>query len=220
MNVGMSSRHVAVRNRDTPGAASTRWVWLSLTPLGLGAWAPIYAGVRARRPSWSALGVLCTLIVIVGWVLAIVSNGNSGLGGGLLLLGWTGAIATSLTIRAPYSRLMGSPFEAAVLDAEDRLAQRDRARQLARERPGLAREIGIGRPDLPDAHDAGLVDVNNASAVVLEQLPGVDDALATRIIEARAQTNGFASVEDLGAALNLDGTLVEGLRERVVFLPR
>jgi DNA uptake protein ComE-like DNA-binding protein len=50
-------------------------------------------------------------------------------------------------------------------------------------------------------------------------LPGIDDALATRIVEARSQVGGFSSVEDLGIALDLAGDVVEDLRDRVVFLP-
>jgi hypothetical protein len=32
--------------------------------------------------------------------------------------------------------------------------------------------------------------------------------------------HGFSSVEDLGAALDIDGNVVEDLRDCVVFLPR
>jgi DNA uptake protein ComE-like DNA-binding protein len=55
---------------------------------------------------------------------------------------------------------------------------------------------------------------------VLARLPGIDDALATRIADVRAQVSGFSSVEDLGLTMDLDGALVEDLRDRVVFLPR
>ena len=207
---------------DLPASADSeaRWAWLSLIPLGLGAWAPIYAGARARQLRWCVLGAVWTLITLAGWIASVASNGTSGVAGGLIIGGWVGAIATSFAIRPAYSRLLGSPLEAALTGAELRLADRDRARQLARERPALAREIGVGRPDLPDAHDAGLVDVNNAPAAILAQLPGVDDALATRIVEARAETRGFSSVEDMGTVLDLDGNLVEDLRDRVVFLAR
>ena len=81
-------------------------------------------------------------------------------------------------------------------------------------------ELGIGRPDKPGARHAGLVDVNNASLSALLKLPGIDDALATRIVEIRAEINGFASVHDLGGMLDLDGHAVERLDDRVVFLPR
>ena len=161
---------------------------------------------------WSA-------IVLAGWIVAIVSHGGAA-GGLLIILGWAGGIVSSFVIRDRYSRLVGTSFEAAVLGAEERLSERDRARRMARERPALARELGIGRPDLPNAQDAGLIDVNNAPTAVIETLLGVDDSLATQIVEARAATGGFSSVEDLGAALDLDGELVERLRDRVVFLPR
>jgi hypothetical protein len=71
-----------------------------------------------------------------------------------------------------------------------RLADRRRALEIARRNPGLANEIGIGRPDKAGAPDAGLVDVNNASVTALLGLPGIV------------------------------GGVVEGLRGKLVFLPR
>ncbi len=200
----------------------SNWPWLSLIPIGLGAWAPIYAGIRARRWSWILLGVLCCLVVIAGFVEANAGkhSGSHALAGGLLLFGWVAAIVTSFSIRPAYDRQMSSPLLEASEAARQRLAERRQALELARQDPSLAREMGIGRPDTPGAAAAGLVDVNNASVAALEQLPGVDDQLATRIVETRAQVGGFSSLEDLGAALDLDGDLVEGLREKVVFLPR
>ena len=44
----MSVEHRATRPR------STLWPYISLIPLGFGAWAPIYAGVKARRSVWIA----------------------------------------------------------------------------------------------------------------------------------------------------------------------
>lgn len=207
---------VATRAKQRDGA---NWVWLSLLPLGLGAWAPIYAGVAVRKRGWVALGVLWSIITVAGWALSVADNGG-GAGGLLIILGWAGAIATSFAVRASYRQLLGSPLETALAGAEQRLGDRDRARKLVAERPAVARELGIGRPDLVNAHDAGLVDVNNAPASVLTKLPGIDDALATKIVEARAEAHGFSSVEDLGVALDLDGNLVEGLRDTAVFLPR
>jgi hypothetical protein len=198
---------------------SANWVWLSLIPFGLGAWAPIYAGERAHNRRWTSYGAAWSLITVIGWVVAIASHGG-GAGGLLIILGWAGAAATSFAIRDQYRKALGSPVETAFLGAEGRLADRDRARKLARERPKLALEMGIGRPDLPNAQSAGLVDINNAPANVIARLPGVDDALAQKIVRARNDTHGFTSVEDLGAALDLDGNVVEDLRDGVVFLPR
>lgn len=203
----------------------SRWPWLSLLPLGFGAWAPIYAGVRARVLSWIALGALWAAIAVAGWVVSTtsVSHGHhktSDTAGLLMIVAWVGGAATSFVIRAEYERRMASPVQVASERAQERLRERDQARELAMRNPKLAREMGIGRPDTSGSVAAGLVDVNNAAAATIETLPGVDGELAKRIVETRAQIDGFTSLEDLGLTLDLPGDLVERLRDRVVFLPR
>jgi hypothetical protein len=202
----------------------SRWPWISLIPIGFGAWAPIYAGVKARVTGWILLGILWSAIVVAGFVANAVStsgrSGNNDFAGFLLILGWVGAIATSFSIRGAYERRMSSPLQQAALAGEQRLEDRRRAIELARHDPALAREIGIGRPDEHGAADAGLVDVNNCSVTALLKLPGVTGDIATQIIEAREKVNGFSSLEDLGITLDLDGELVERLRGQAVFLPR
>lgn len=202
------------------------WAWLSLLPIGFGSWAPIYAGVRARVRSWTALGVFWCALAVAGWIASATNTANHGsnsysaVAGLLLVLAWAGAAATSFVIRPAYERRMSSPLLDASERAEVRLRDRQRALELGRHNPRLAREIGVGRPDLAGGTDAGLVDINNAPASALTKLPGVDDALATQIVEARAQIGGFSSIEDMGIALDLDGHLVENLRDWAVFLPR
>jgi Helix-hairpin-helix motif len=208
----------------TPPAERSRWPWISLIPLGFGAWAPIYAGIKARSRAWVGLGALWSAVAIAGWIDSAVSNsghsGSNDFAGMLLIVGWVGAVATSFAIRSAYERRVASPLLAATEAGEQRLADRRRALAMAHQNPALAREIGIGRPDRAGAADAGLVDINNASVTALLKLPGVDGDLATEIVEAREKLGGFASLEDLGETLDLDGGLVEGLRGQVVFLPR
>lgn len=199
----------------------SRWPWLSLIPIGLGAWAPLYAGVKARRNLWIALGVLWTAVAIAGWALATATpHSTNDLAGFLLIFSWVGGAATSFSIRGAYDRQLASGLLEATDAAEQRLRDREQALRLAREKPALAQEIGIGRPDRAGADAAGLVDVNNANVTALLTLPGVDGDLATQIVEAREKVGGFSSLEDCGAALDIDGATVEGLRDRVVFLPR
>jgi|ERR1700677_4169837 len=104
--------------------------------------------------------------------------------------------------------------------ARERLAQREKALELARENPQLALEAGVGRPDLPGAFDGGLIDLNHAPIEVVACIPGLDKELAGRVIAARERLGGFASLEDLGTVLDLPGDQVEALRRHVVFLPR
>jgi DNA uptake protein ComE-like DNA-binding protein len=200
-------------------SSRSHWAYVSLVPFGLGAWVPIYAGEKLNRRSWILWGTLWTLITLAGWVVAIASNGGSA-GGLLIILGWAGAVATSFSIRRAYDAELASPLEEAAEQARGRVADRERARRIAERQPALAKEIGIGRPDVLGAADAGLVDVNNASVTALLKLPGIDGDLATRIVETREHVDGFSSLEDCGAVLDMDGGIVEGLRGRVVFLPR
>jgi len=46
--------------------------------------------------------VLWTVIALAGWVAAIINDGGGG-AGGLIILGWVGAIATALVIRPAYT---------------------------------------------------------------------------------------------------------------------
>jgi len=175
--------------------------------------------------AWIVLGAVWSAVAIAGWIASTTGTQNghhrySAVAGLLLMLAWAGGAATSFVIRPEYERRMQSPLLGASEQAQRRLRERKEAQQLAREDPKLAREMGVGRPDVAGAADAGLVDVNNATAAALTTLPGIDDALATRIVETRSQLGGFSSVEDLGIALDLSGDVVEDLRDRVVFLRR
>ena len=202
-------------------AHRSRWPYISLIPIGFGAWAPIYAGVKAREPKWIALGALWTAMIVVALLVSSGhGHGDDGIVGALAIIAWVGGIATSFSIRGAYERQIGSPVLRAAEVGEQRLRDRQQAQRIARENPALAKEMGIGRPDVTGAADAGLVDVNNVSVTALLQLARVDGDLATQIIETREKLNGFSSLEDMGTAMDLPGDVVEALRDRVVFLPR
>jgi hypothetical protein len=83
------------------------WVWVSAAPLGLGAWTPIVPGIELERRRWIAWGAVWSVITIVGWAIAVTAGDgpDDGVaGGGLIILGWVGAIATTLIVRHAYVR--------------------------------------------------------------------------------------------------------------------
>src|ERR1700744_732785 len=87
------------------------WPWISLIPGGVGAWAPIYAGARARRVAWVVWGVVWTLLVIAGWVGVGFTKPDSGpatVAVLAIIVGWIGAVATSFGLRNPYRAAIGS----------------------------------------------------------------------------------------------------------------
>ncbi|MUN40272.1 ComEA family DNA-binding protein [Actinomadura litoris] len=96
---------------------------------------------------------------------------------------------------------------------------REKARALAASDPGLAKELRIGRPDLPHQfQDGGLVDVNHAPVRALTLLPGVTTELAERIERVRTETGGFVSAEELSAVAGLPPDLTADLADYAVFI--
>jgi hypothetical protein len=109
--------------------------------------------------------------------------------------------------------------EAAIESVRRSRVLRLRARELAGNDAALARELRIGRPDLPRRYDdGGLVDINRAPAAVLATLPGVTPELADRIEQVRAEAGGFVSAEELSALAGLPPELTSELAEYGLFL--
>jgi hypothetical protein len=87
-------------------------VWLSLLPLGLGAWAPAVAGDRCGVRRWTILGLLLGAVGLGGWVLSAIEahTKHEGLAGVLMLGSWIAGALTSFGIRSSYEdQIDGTP---------------------------------------------------------------------------------------------------------------
>jgi hypothetical protein len=204
----------------TPAVRGRRHVWmlLCLLPLGFGAWVPLVAGLRARRPVWVALGIVFVAVAITGFVLSsVLDEDENTIAGMLILVPWVAAVATTVAIYPSYRRRRAlieeieereHGSERVRLEREQDFArrerERDRARELVQRDPVAALERGVGRPDLPGADHGELVDVNHAPSSVLQTLPGVDADVARRIVATRESVGQFSSVADLCFVLELD----------------
>jgi DNA uptake protein ComE-like DNA-binding protein len=108
------------------------------------------------------------------------------------------------------------PAIAAALAARRR---REEARAIATGDVALARELRIGRPDLPrQFDDGGLVDVNNVPVQVLVDRLDLSPAQAGEVVEARERLGGFAGPEELIGFSELSEATVNALRDRLLFL--
>lgn len=107
------------------------------------------------------------------------------------------------------------PAVAAVLAARARRAE---ARRIVADDPLLARDLGIGRPDLPRGYDdGGLVDLNSAPAAAIAAVCGLDPAVADRLVEARdAAGIPFAQVDDVFAYTDIPVDMWDRIRDRAV----
>ena len=190
-------------------------------PVGLTTWAAfLYIGVRARRRRWLAWAGVYLAGVVVWLVLDAPANPDStaqGIAAAVALATWIGGGVHALLVSNDAVRRIRGTEDPAVEAAETRIERRAAGRHLLASKPALAREVGVGRPDIPGADDYGLVDVNHCPAAALTRLPGIGTDLADRIVHEREQAGGFSSVEDLGVLLDLPPATVDQIRDTAIF---
>jgi DNA uptake protein ComE-like DNA-binding protein len=112
----------------------------------------------------------------------------------------------------------GQRNRAAVAQAQSRIERRKDARHLVKSNPDLARDLRIGRPDLPREYDdGGLVDVNHVPGAVLAGQLGLSPAEVTDVLAARDKLGKFTSADELCAYTALAPDRVDELRELMLF---
>jgi DNA uptake protein ComE-like DNA-binding protein len=208
-------------------------VWIVLTAAGAGfsTWAVfLYLGIRARRRLWLAWSAVYAAMMVVALVLDGPANPGDtaeSVAAIMLIAAWLGGIGHVAAIRRDAARRIGRVAEGdpllggrdpAIAAARQRIERRAEGRRLAVKNPVLARELGVGRPDVPGADDYHLVDVNHAASSALCQLPGITPEIAARIEETRQRAGYFSSAEDLCVTMDLPPGLTDDIREHAVFL--
>ena len=207
------------------------FAWALLPVLSWGHLAPIpiiHAALKLRtRILWGA-AALYTAATILLWSATItVTSGPVAPAEPSEPPGWAAALLIGLTVVPTIHALVvrGRVFEPrpqqpALVAALQARQRREEATAIVARDLDLARELRIGRPDLPrQFDDGGLVDLNHAPASVMVQLLGLSEADAAQVIEARDRMGGFLSAEEVIAHTDLSPVLVDGIRERLVFLP-
>jgi DNA uptake protein ComE-like DNA-binding protein len=209
---------------------SILWALVPLATLGWGTgFSFAYAAIRLRD---AVLGWCAAAYFVVGALsFALVATSNSQGGD------WRGTLGTFLILAlialgsahafgirkylvdpsAPRrGRKVVSVQEQALAEARTEMQRRSEARQILTADPELARQLCIGRPDLPRRYqDGGLVDANHAPASVLARLPGIDSELSDRIVANRETVDGFRDVSDMSITL---GVAPQTLDEASTFL--
>lgn len=204
------------------------WVLMPFYTLGFLGFGPsAWAAVKLRDkrlwlPATAFLAVECIACGLS--VGAAQHTTRSSLAGFLFI--FVMAVATGhafLLRRRVFPKPVAQPLipDLALQRALDDRARRERSREILAEDPHLARDLRIGRTDLPhEYNDGGLVDLNTVTAEALSGQLGIDPAQACHIIESRTSLGGFQSVEDLLALTDLPVSTYDAIREHLVVLPR
>ena len=208
-------------------------LWASV-PIGFLSFVPFlaYAVIQRRARDWVVFAVyLAATVAMIIAVGTVGSHSNSGAGAGVggFIVALAGCAAVHAAIVFRPSRSL-SPLAAsmplsprqrnreAVAQAEGRIERRKDARHLFKTNPGLARDLRIGRPDLPREYDdGGLVDVNHVPGAVLATQLGLSAAEVSDVLASRDKLGRFGSSDELGAYTSLAPDRVDELRDLMIF---
>lgn len=199
-----------------------RWWWTSVPvwSLGMLAWAPFFRRAIAtrQRGDW-----LVTAGYLAASVLgAVLVSGPGSDAGGFFTIALMAAAAahTAVLYRRPATAGGVAPDQnaAAVVEATRAERHRAEARRIVQSDPVLARDLHIGRPDLPRTYDdGGVVDANHVPADILARMLGWTVAEAETIVEARRHTGGFGSLAELTSYAAIDPHRVDTVADLLVF---
>ncbi len=228
--------------RQRPGPRPNRvlrqvgWAAVPIWSIGFLSFVPFlaYAVIQRRKRDWAVFAAY--LAATVAMIIALGSakpGADAGVGGFIIVLAGCAAVHTAVLFRpsrnvAPLgpSGPPSTPVElatrqrnrAAVARAREAMERRKDARRLVATQPDLARELCIGRPDLPREYDdGGLVDVNHAPAIVLAGNLGLAPDEVRDVLAARDKLGKFTSADELCAYTSLSPDRVDELRDLMIF---
>jgi hypothetical protein len=217
-----------------------KWLWMvPVFSMGLLAFVPpivIATKARTRRGWWWAGGLAAVWLVgfaLIGSEPDGSESATDTIGTTLYFGAWIACVVYVLVMGpkvawppkvayVPVGPPPPPPYDpnsAAVASVQAGRRRREEARELVRRDPQMARDLRIGRPDLPRQYDdGGLVDVNSAPPEVLREALGLTADQATQVVEARRQLGRFEHAEDLVNLAGLEPGTYDHVRDRIVVM--
>ncbi|HEV7647701.1 MAG TPA: hypothetical protein VGP26_06050 [Actinophytocola sp.] len=216
--------------------------WYLLVPLltlGLLTFLPfLHAAIRLRRP-WVWLATVMFALVASGvfYVSGQPEGATPGAIDAVFVVAVLGSMVVGITVltrlrhevynlgelRRPAPSLSTAPtsngapaVDPAVQQVLQARMKRDQARDLAATDPLMARELRIGRPDLPSEYDdGGLVDVASAPETVIARVLDLTPEQATGIVAVR---DTAVAVDDLFSLTDLPVSTWDRVRDRAIII--
>jgi DNA uptake protein ComE-like DNA-binding protein len=185
-----------------------------------------FAVIQRRKGDWAVFaGYLLATVALVATGVLVNPNSDAAaeaLGAYMVVLAGCAAIHTCILFRPgrAQSALAAARRrnQQAVQGARVRMERRSDARRVVQTNPALARELQIGRPDLPRQYDdGGLVDINRVPGYVLAAALGLTREEVTNLIAARDKLGKFSTADELRENAELPPGRVDELRDLMIF---
>ena len=231
--VGPNGRQIQRRARSGLTGRQVLWASVPIWSIGFLSFVPFlaYAVSQGGRRAWAVFGGYLAATVAMLIALGTVASGSgaeAGVGGYIIALAGCAAVHAAVLFRparevpaggAPAPSLsVRRSNQAAVAQAKDRIERRKEARHLVATDPALARDLMIGRPDLPRQYDdGGLVDVNHVPAAVLMSGLGLSEDEMRDVLTARRNLGRFTNADELCAYTQLSPGRIDDLRDLMIF---
>ena len=208
-----NDRDAARRARTRATLRQVWWASIPVWSIGFLSFVPFlaYAVIQRSRKAWAVFAAYLAATVAMIVALAGCAAVNAA-----VLFRPSRAVAPLGPAAAALDPRQRN--QQALAAARGRIERRKDARHLLQHDPDLAREMRIGRPDLPrDYDDGGLVDVNHVPGTVLETQLGLTSGEATDVLAARDKLGKFTSADELCAYTELPPDRVDELRDLMIF---
>lgn len=206
------------------------WASVPVWSLGMLAFVPFLRLAVARRTAkgWGVLAAYLAAVaveLVLDSAVGYTNTGSTLVGGAIIALMGFASVHAFISFRpatdeyTDAARLSSAPANRqALASAQARMRRRKETRELAQANPILARELRIGRPDVPRQYDdGGLVDVNHVPVGILTSVLELTPQEATGVVEARTQVGRFTGPEELSAYAQLAPDRVDALRDLLWF---
>jgi hypothetical protein len=218
-----------------PSGGRGRQILLSLIPFfsgGVFTFVPFLylAMVRRRRRDWLVCaGYVLAVIIEVVAITALPHGSGQEFAGILAVLLIGGGTAHSFVALRPgalataqaqdqIEQQSEANQDLALQAARNRIHQRAEVRKLIADNPALARELRVGRPDLPrNFEDGGLVDVNHVGPEVLAWHLGLSPAEAQAVVAARDQLGRLTSCAEMSTYASLRPDRLDSVTDLIYF---
>lgn len=209
-----------------------------LTLFPLTTWAAfLYAGSHTNRRDLKLAAGFYGGLLLVSLLVSVAQGGEdlsthtsyqtnfygndggtlSNIGGTILAVAWIVGMIHAFLIRPTVNRQLALVNDPVLKKAQKEIDRREYGRQLLRTNPTLARQVGVGRPDIAGSNSFGLIDVNHAGRKGLLMLPGLTKKHVDMVLEYRENGGSFISVDDLALYLDLPVAAIDQMRETAAF---